>query len=146
MKKALFFFWIAIFVLLGCSGTRPATLRVTKGRLAPRPDAPHCVSTQSEDEGHRMEPFLYTTSQAEAQEKLLTIIRSMKRTKIISIKNDYLHAECTSAFFRYVDDVEFYFDDEQKLIHFRSSSRLGYYDVGVNRRRMGKIREIFLGN
>ncbi|MCK5256323.1 MAG: DUF1499 domain-containing protein, partial [Deltaproteobacteria bacterium] len=41
---------------------------------------------------------------------------------------------------------EFYFDDEQKLIHFRSSSRLGYYDVGVNRRRMGKIREIFLGN
>jgi uncharacterized protein (DUF1499 family) len=146
MKKALLFSWISIFVLLGCSGTRPATLGVTKGRLAPCPDAPHCVSTQSEDEGHRMEPFSYTTSQAEAQEKLLTIIRSMKRTKIISIKNDYLHAECTSAFFRYVDDVEFYFDDEQKLIHFRSSSRLGYYDVGVNRRRMGKIREIFLGN
>ncbi len=146
MKKALLFSWISIFVLLDCSSTRPATLGVTKGRLAPCPDAPHCVSTQSEDEGHRMKPFSYTTSQAEAQEKLLTIIRLMKRTKIISIKNDYLHAECTSAFFRYVDDVEFYFDDEQKLIHFRSSSRLGYYDVGVNRRRMGKIREIFLGN
>ena len=88
----------------------------------------------------------YPVITAEAQEKLLTIIRSMKRTKIISIENDYLHAECTSAIFRYVDDVEFYFDDEQKLIHFRSSSRLGYYDVGVNRRRMGKIWEKFLGN
>jgi uncharacterized protein (DUF1499 family) len=93
-----------------------------------------------------MEPLSYTTSQAEAQEKLLNIIRPMKRTKIISIRNNYLHVECTSAIFRYVDDVEFYFDDEQQLINFRSSSRIGYYDVGVNRRRMEKIREKFLEN
>ena len=146
MKKALLFSWISIFVLLGCSGTRPATLGVTKGGLALCPDAPHCVSTQSEDDGHKMEPLSYTTSQAEAQEKLLNIIRPMKRTKIISIRNNYLHVECTSAIFRYVDDVEFYFDDEQQLINFRSSSRIGYYDVGVNRRRMEKIREKFLEN
>ena len=146
MKKALLFSWISIFVLLGCSSTRPATLGVTKGRLAPCPDAPHCVSTQSEDDGHKMEPLSYTTSQAEAQEKLLNIIRPMKRTKIVSIGNNYLHVECTSAIFRYVDDVEFYFDDEQQLINFRSSSRIGYYDVGVNRRRMEKIREKFLEN
>ena len=70
----------------------------------------------------------------------------MKRTKIISIGKNYLHVECTSTIFRYVDDVEFYFDDEQQLIHFRSSSRIGYYDVGVNRRRMEKIRENYLDN
>jgi len=134
MKKSLSFLWISIIVFLGCSGTKPAILGVTEGRLAPCPDAPHCVSTQSEDDGHKMEPLSYTTSQAEAQEKLL------------SIRNNYLHVECTSAIFRYVDDVEFYFDDEQQLINFRSSSRIGYYDVGVNRRRMEKIREKFLEN
>ena len=144
MKKALLFSWISIFVLLGCSGTRPATLGVTKGRLAPCPDAPHCVSTQSEDEGHRIKPFSYTTSHAEALEKLLTIIRSMKRTKIISIKNDYLHAECTSAFFRYVDDVEFYFPNEP-LIHVRSASRVGYSDLGVNRKRVEHLRNLYSG-
>ena len=146
MKKSLSLLWISIIVFLGCSGTKPAILGVTEGSLAPCPDAPHCVSTQSEDDGHRMEPLSYTTSQAEAQEKLLNIIRPMKRTRIISIGKNYLHVECTSAIFRYVDDVEFYFDDEQQLIHFRSSSRIGYYDVGVNRRRMEKIRENYLDN
>lgn len=66
----------------------------------------------------------------------------MKRTQIIALEDAYLYAECRSAIFRYVDDVEFYIDDEKKLIHYRSSSRLGYYDVGVNRRRMEKIREM----
>ena len=146
MKKLLLLFLLSLAVFLSCSGRRPANLGVTQGRLAPCPAAPHCVSSQSEDESHRMEPLCYITSKAEAQEKLLTILQSMKRTSIITIKDDYLHAECTSAIFRYVDDVEFYFTDEQKLIHFRSSSRLGYYDVGVNRRRMEKMREKFLGN
>jgi uncharacterized protein (DUF1499 family) len=146
MKKLVLLFVLSLVFFLSCSGSRPASLGVTQGRLAPCPDAPHCVSSQSEDESHRMEPLCYTTSQAEAQEKLLTILRSMKRTSIISIKDEYLHAECASAIFRYVDDVEFYFNDEQKLIHFRSSSRLGYDDMGVNRRRMKKIRETFLGN
>lgn len=146
MKKLLLPFLLSLVFFLSCSGRRPANLGVVQGRLAPCPDAPHCVSSQSEDESHRMEPLCYITSKAEAQEKLLTILRSMKRTRIISIKDEYLHAECTSAIFRYVDDVEFYLNDEQKLIHFRSSSRLGYYDVGVNRRRMEKMREKFLGN
>jgi uncharacterized protein (DUF1499 family) len=41
---------------------------------------------------------------------------------------------------RFVDDVEFVFDDESKTIHFRSASRTGYGDLGVNRRRMEQVR------
>ena len=146
MEKKLLFSLLFITVVVGCSGARPASLGVTNGKLSPCPDAPHCVSSQSADEAKRMEPFPYTTSMPEAREKILTVLRSMKRTKIISVEDTYLHAECRSAIFRYVDDVEFYFDDEKKLIHFRSSSRLGYYDTGVNRRRIEKIREKFLGD
>jgi len=45
--------------------------------------------------------------------------------------------------FRFVDDVEFYFEDQEKVIQFRSSSRLGHSDLGVNRKRMETIREKF---
>jgi uncharacterized protein (DUF1499 family) len=43
-----------------------------------------------------------------------------------------------------VDDVEFLADDEERRIHFRSASRTGYYDFGVNRKRMKKISEAYL--
>ena len=52
----------------------------------------------------------------------------------------YLHYEFTSRLLRFVDDVEFVFDDESKTIHFRSASRIGYGDYGVNRDRMEAIR------
>ena len=140
MKSIIIFF---AFCFFGCSGARPVGLGVTNGKFSPCPDAPHCVSSQSKDDSHRMEPLTYATSKKEAQEKLLNILRSTKRTKIISINDDYLHAECISSVFRFVDDLEFYFDDVEKTIHFRSSSRLGYYDLGVNRRRIEKIKAIF---
>jgi uncharacterized protein (DUF1499 family) len=43
---------------------------------------------------------------------------------------------------RFIDDVEFVFDDETKTVHFRSASRTGYSDFGVNRRRMDDIRKM----
>jgi uncharacterized protein (DUF1499 family) len=146
MKKLLPLFLISLAVFMSCSGRRPANLGVTDGRLASCPHSPNCVSTQSGDESHRIEPFSYTTSQAEAQEKLSKILRSMKRANIVSIEDNYIYVECKSAIFQFVDDVEFYFDDAHKTIHFRSSSRLGYSDLGVNRRRMETIRQKFLGN
>jgi len=63
----------------------------------------------------------------------------MKRSKIIEISDSYIHAQFWTRFFRFVDDVEFLFDDAARIIHFRSASRVGYYDFGVNRRRMIEI-------
>ncbi len=42
---------------------------------------------------------------------------------------------------RFVDDVELYCDG--KVIRVRSSSRLGYSDLGVNRKRVEAIRKAF---
>jgi len=41
---------------------------------------------------------------------------------------------------RFVDDTEFMLDTENKLIHLRSASRLGYRDFNVNRERLESIR------
>jgi uncharacterized protein (DUF1499 family) len=68
----------------------------------------------------------------------------MKRSKIVTDLDLYIHAEFTSAFFRFVDDVEFYFDDKAKTLHVRSASRIGRSDFGVNRKRIEELRSRFL--
>ena len=71
---------------------------------------------------------------------LKTTIAGLPRTKLIEEDETYLHYEFTSLLLRFVDDVEFLFDEETKTIQFRSASRTGYGDLGVNRRRMEDIR------
>ena len=110
--------------------------------LAPCPSSPNCVSTQAPDKGHAITPFRYRKSRAEAKEALKKVIRSLPRTKLVEEDESYLHYEFTSLLLRFVDDVEFLFDDETKTIHFRSASRTGYGDLGVNRTRMEQVRAL----
>jgi uncharacterized protein (DUF1499 family) len=135
--------WLVSVLMVGCSGTRPSTLGVKEGRLAPCPDSPNCVSSQSADAKHGIDPIAYTTSVEEARNRLEKIVRAMPRTKAVRLEEDYICLECSSRLFRFVDDVEFWFDDASKVIHCRSASRKGYSDLGVNRKRVERIREQF---
>ncbi|HEX9021061.1 MAG TPA: DUF1499 domain-containing protein [Nitrospirota bacterium] len=127
----------------GCSGVPPPNLGITGGHLGPCPATPNCVSSENADQGHAVEPLVYATSRAEAMSGLKKIILGMKRTKIVRENDDYLRVEFTSAVFRFVDDVEFRFDDTAKVIHLRSASRVGKSDFGVNRTRAEKIRSLW---
>jgi len=71
---------------------------------------------------------------------LKTVIAGLPRTRLVEEDETYLHYEFTSLLLRFVDDVEFLLDDEMKTVHFRSASRTGHGDFGVNRRRMEDIR------
>jgi uncharacterized protein (DUF1499 family) len=115
---------------------------MSKTKLDPCPSSPNCVSTQAQDGGHAITPIRYRKSRAEAKEALKEVIRSMPRTKLVEEDETYLHYEAISLLLRFVDDVEFLFDDETKTIHFRSASRTGYGDLGVNRKRMEQVRII----
>ncbi|HDZ17262.1 MAG TPA: DUF1499 domain-containing protein [archaeon] len=114
------------------------------GKLAPCPKSPNCVSTQVSDKRHKIEPLKYNTTLKEAKLKILDIIKSLKRTIIINETENYIHAEVRTRTFKFVDDVEFYFDDTEKIIHFRSAARVGWSDMGVNRKRMKNIRKLYL--
>ena len=61
------------------------------------------------------------------------------RTRIVVQSRRYLRAEVRSPLFRFVDDVELLADENAGLIHFRSSSRIGRVDFGVNERRMRRV-------
>jgi uncharacterized protein (DUF1499 family) len=126
--------------LTGCSGARPAGLGATDGKLAPCPASPNCVSSQSADREHAVAPMRYAVPTPRAMADLRNVVTGMKRAKIVDVQDGYIHAEFTSALWRFVDDVEFYFDDAAKVIQVRSASRLGTYDFGVNRKRVEEIR------
>lgn len=132
-------FVISVFIA-GCTGLRPATLGVKDGKLAPCPSSLNCVSSQSPDKEHAVEPFTFRKTASQAINDMKTVILQMKRARIADEEDSYLHVEFTSAFFRFVDDVEFFFDDSSKTVHVRSASRLGRSDFGVNRKRVEEIR------
>jgi uncharacterized protein (DUF1499 family) len=92
-----------------------------------------------------MEPIPYNGTPEQVRERMVEVLRNYPRTEIVQQEPDYLKAVCRSRLFRFADDVEFVFDDETRQIHFRSASRLGYGDRGVNRRRMKEIRAALLG-
>jgi len=143
MSRGLLFALVVSVMFASCSGSRPTNLGMREGKLSPCPESPNCVSSQSTDERHFIAPLSYDGSRAEARDKLVSIVQSMKRSSIISKEDTYIHAEFTSALFRFIDDVEFYFDDTAKTIHMRSASRVGYSDLGVNRKRIEAIRSKF---
>jgi len=134
---------VAAMGLWGCNGTRPDIVGKGIGPLAPCPSSPNCVSTHATDSMHRIEPLTFEGDSAAAMERLVSVINSTKRTKVIANTGTYLYVEFTSAFWRFVDDVEFTMDGTAKVIHFRSASRLGQSDLGVNRQRMETIRTRF---
>ncbi|MBN8208738.1 DUF1499 domain-containing protein [Bacillus sp. NTK071] len=118
-------------------------LGVKQGKLAPCPDKPNCVASQSTDEKHGMKPIPYTGTAEEAVTKLKAILSNRDRTKIVETDTHYIRAEETSKLMKFVDDIEFYIDTASEHIHFRSASRKGYSDFGVNKKRMEEIKEAF---
>jgi uncharacterized protein (DUF1499 family) len=122
---------------------RPTDLGVTEGRFAELPDSPNCVSTQTQLQTHWMEPILFSGSVQAANARLKTICLATPGTSLVTDNGDYLHFEFRSRLFGFVDDVEFLIEDESGRIHFRSASRVGHSDFGVNRKRMERIRQQF---
>jgi uncharacterized protein (DUF1499 family) len=123
---------------------RPDNLGVVEGKLRPCPNSPNCVSTQATDELHRMDPLTFEDAPDAAMARLKTAVLLQPRVNVVAATDTYLRVEFTTALLRFVDDVEFYVDAQQKVIHFRSASRIGYSDLGANRKRMETIRRAFV--
>ena len=134
----IFIFFGLLSVLLGCSGSLPSSI----GNFAPCPKSPNCVSTKSSDQEHWIKAIYYKMQKEKAKEILLDIVKKMPGTYVKVNQYNFLHIEFTSSLFGFVDDVEFYFEEEG-VINFKSASRLGYSDLGVNRKRMENIGKKF---
>jgi uncharacterized protein (DUF1499 family) len=128
------------------AGGRPDTLGVRDGRLAPCPTSPNCVSSQApaEDAEHHVAPLPFPPSvqgdPARAWEALERAVRALERTTVVTVRPNYLHAEASTALLGFIDDLECLLDGAARVIHVRSASRVGYSDLGVNRKRVETLR------
>jgi uncharacterized protein (DUF1499 family) len=95
---------------------------------------------------HRMPPYPLVDSAEKVQTELVDILNQLPRTKIVTNEPGYIYVEFQTAIMMYTDDVEFLFDEKAEVIHFRSASRLGMGDFGLNRRRMEQIRAKLVKN
>ncbi len=111
-----------------------------KFELAPCPSSPNCVSSLSNDPRSAIDPLYFSGSMDDAQQLIRRLIQETSGARITSDESGYLHAELSSRVFKFVDDVEFVLDAETRRIDYRSASRSGYYDFGVNRRRLEAFR------
>jgi len=154
MLKRMLFIIVIVFaglVILGTIGLmvwargakRPTNLGVTNGQLAPCPGTPNCVATQNAAASQQLPPLPYTGSLAAAKTRLLKVVQNMPRVESLANQDKYLAFVFRSRLIGYPDDVEFLLDDAAKVILFRSASRLGKGDMGVNRARMEAIRQAF---
>lgn len=139
-------FLVGRFFIIPSVSARPTNLGVSNGQLtACPPNIMNCVSSQSDSGSFKaLNPIPYTGTLAEARAKLLRVITGMERSTIVDqSKPDYLHVEFQSLIWGFIDDTEFYFDDQAKVIHFRSASRLGRSDLNVNQQRIEQIKVAF---
>ncbi|MBM9519964.1 DUF1499 domain-containing protein [Desulforhopalus vacuolatus] len=142
MKKKIQLVLSILILLTGCTKVIPE-LGVENGQLAQCSTKPNCVSSQTKDKKHYIEPLLLTGTPSEVKNNILKILTDFQVSKIVVAESNYIRAEFTSKVFHFVDDVEFYFPDtksEEITIHVRSASRVGYSDFGVNRKRIEQLR------
>ncbi|WBW99203.1 DUF1499 domain-containing protein [Oceanirhabdus sp. W0125-5] len=138
---------IAILLFMYSKNTQqPNNLGIKNGRLTPLPNKPNCVSTQTTMGGKKIIPLPFKDNLVKSREEILCIIKSFPNTNIIEMKEDYIYVVFKTYRMKFYHDVEFYFDIKNKAIHYRSASRVGYSDLGLNRKRYNIIRNMYFKN
>ncbi len=131
---------IVATTLLSCSQRRPTDLGVSEAGLAPCPSSPNCVSSDARGTRHGVDALRFAPPAGEAWDAAREVVLNLPRTRIVDEQPAYLRAECRSAFFGFVDDLELQLRPADNIIAVRSASRLGYSYFGVNRRRVERLR------
>lgn len=135
---------ISFFLLLaGPAADQAGSADKAPARLKLCPDSPNCVSSTADDPGRRIEPFPPAVTPAITMALLVRVLETFPRTTIVVRSERYIMAEVRTLL-GFVDDVEFLLDAKNGPVQARSASRIGYWDLGVNRRRMEAMRKVYL--
>jgi len=128
-------------------GKPPSHLGVREGRLAPPSRTANSASSQAHfhDAGKfaveyaRIEPLRFAGDGVAALAKVKRIVLD-SGAAVVEERPDYLYAQFTSRWPKFVDDCEFWLNPGTGVIEARCASRIGRKDFGVNRARIEAIR------
>lgn len=132
--------WIRLFLTFLTLSTGSQCLAMPN-RLTPCPSSPNCVCSCDPDHKSYTPPFPLLPN---GMEILKRIIKDQPRSKIVEATDMYIHAEFHSKLFKFIDDLEFLVNPEKNVIEVSSRAREGYWDLGVNRRRVETLRKLYL--
>lgn len=118
---------------------------LVEGRLSKCSSKPNCVCSEHKDDSIQyIDPIIIDKNTTVDYVTILKDIISDMGGNIQVESSDYLAATFTSAMFKFVDDLEIRIDASQKVIHLRSASRVGYSDMGVNKKRASLLKKLFI--
>lgn len=128
----------AVLGQLSRSGSAPG---LRGDQLAACPKRPNCVSSENpEDDKRFVAPLAFAGDDpGKLRAALRQVIEDMGG-RIITENDTYIAAIFRSLVFGFIDDFEIRLDANERHIHVRSASRVGYSDRGVNRNRVEKFR------
>lgn len=114
---------------------------LVSGQLTPCSTKPNCVNSESApSDEHSVAAFGINTAMGEDPLQIVKARVEAMGGVVTRMENGYLAATFTSGFFGFVDDLELRHDKNNTVLHVRSSSRVGYSDWGVNRKRVETLR------
>lgn len=133
------------------TGKPPVDLGVQDGRLKAPSLTRNSVSSQlALHPGHPQRAYADITplplkagGASVSMQALAHALTATPGVVIVQQEADYLRAEASTRWLRFVDDLEFWVDPAEGVIHLRSASRLGRDDLGTNRERMERIRAAY---
>lgn len=118
------------------------TPHLVDGKLRPCPDTPNCVCSEGRSPGGKVEPLAFTGTPEAAWAAVKQAVAELGGS-VRHESDGYLWSTFLVPVFGFTDDVEFRLDAGAKVVHLRSSSRLGYSDLGVNKGRAEQLRSAF---
>lgn len=124
---------VARFSLLGAKSLEmQPVLGVESGSLRPCEKPSNCFHSESLPENAQL------TQKGQQEIHMIKEVLESKNFQKISEKENYLYYTAKSSLFGFIDDIEFYLDGNNKL-NFRSASRVGHSDLGVNKERIKEV-------
>jgi uncharacterized protein (DUF1499 family) len=144
IASILIAFSIALLFILGKYSQKGQAPGLIKGSLSRCPEKLNCVCSEYiDDVDHYIEPVTdIKNMEMDSMPIAVSTIQGMNGV-LQSARDNYIAATFTSSIFGFVDDLEIRRDPNQGIMHFRSSSRVGYGDGGVNRKRVELFKESF---
>lgn len=140
---------IILFFILGMMSKSGSAPGLVEGSLSQCPNKPNCFSTEEKDDAaHYIAPIKipqYINIELDSLHILKDTIRDMGGN-IEDESEDYFSSTFESGVFGFVDDFEIRIDPVKKIIHIRSASRVGHGDMGVNKKRIELLKQLYKKN
>jgi len=130
---------ITLLFILGAKSHKSIPPGLVGGMLSKCSQKPNCVSSEiKSDDPHFISPLTSSNNIV----LLNGIIQEMGGV-LVNEKDNYFAYQFTSKVFGFVDDFEVRLEQSKNLIHFRSASRVGTSDLGVNRNRVERVKKLY---